>query len=82
MIVLDASTVVELLTGGALAESIRENLAARDDSLIAPHLLDIEVASAMSLLTDSVEKLASLKDENSLISAPFILATYSRCHTS
>ncbi|MGI8741967.1 MAG: hypothetical protein ACR2NN_05250 [Bryobacteraceae bacterium] len=47
MIVLDASVVVELLTNGALADSLRQDLAGRDDSFIVPHLLDIEVVSAV-----------------------------------
>ena len=47
MIVLDASVVVELLTNGDWAESIRSDLAKRSDSFLAPHLLDIEVASAL-----------------------------------
>jgi predicted nucleic acid-binding protein len=51
MIVLDASVVVELLAGGPLADSIRRRLAARDEVLIAPHLLDVEVVSALRRLT-------------------------------
>lgn len=50
MIVLDASVVVELLTNGALADSLRHSLARRDDSFIVPHLLDIEVVSAIRSL--------------------------------
>jgi predicted nucleic acid-binding protein len=50
MIVLDASLVVELLTNGTLADSIRHELAGRSDSFIAPHLLDIEVVSALRSL--------------------------------
>lgn len=46
MIVLDASVVVELLTNGPLAETIRNDLAARDDSFLVPHLIDVEVVSA------------------------------------
>ena len=46
MIVLDASSVVELLggsrTGGVVAERIRDP----SESLHAPHLLDLEVAQA------------------------------------
>jgi hypothetical protein len=42
MIVLDASVVVELLTNGILAGSIRSELAGRNDSFIVPHLIDIE----------------------------------------
>jgi len=47
MIVLDASVVVELLTNGDAAESVRLALAAHDDSIIVPHLLDVEVMSAL-----------------------------------
>ncbi len=47
MIVLDASVVVELLTNGALADSIRTNLSGRDESFIVPHLIDVEVMSAI-----------------------------------
>jgi predicted nucleic acid-binding protein len=47
MIVFDASLVVELLTNGSLADAIRRDLYSRDDSFIAPHLLDIEVMSAL-----------------------------------
>jgi len=50
MIVLDASVIVELLTNGALADSIRNELAGRSDSLIAPHLLDVEVLSVFRRL--------------------------------
>ena len=34
MIVLDASVVVELLTNGALADSIRNDLSGRDESFL------------------------------------------------
>ncbi len=47
MIVLDASIVVELLTNGVRAEAIRSELANRTDSFIAPHLIDVEVISAL-----------------------------------
>ena len=47
MIVLDASVVVELLTGGLLADTIRRKLGEHDDSLLVPHLLDVEVVSAI-----------------------------------
>jgi predicted nucleic acid-binding protein len=50
MIVLDASIVVELLTNGLLADSIRRDLAGRSDSFAVPHLLDVEVASALRRL--------------------------------
>jgi predicted nucleic acid-binding protein len=51
VIVLDASVVVELLTNGVLAESLRHDLAQRNDAFIVPHLLDVEVASALRNLT-------------------------------
>jgi predicted nucleic acid-binding protein len=50
MIVLDASVVVELLTNGALADSLRRDLLGRDESFIVPHLLDVEVVSAIRSL--------------------------------
>ena len=50
MIVLDASVVVELLTNGALADSIRGELAGLDQSFIVPHLIDVEVLSALRRL--------------------------------
>ncbi len=50
MIVLDASVVVELLTNGRLAGAVRRDLERRTDSYIVPHLLDIEVVSALRRL--------------------------------
>jgi predicted nucleic acid-binding protein len=50
MIVLDASVIVELLTNGNLAEALRHSLAGCNDSLIVPHLVDVEVASALRKL--------------------------------
>jgi predicted nucleic acid-binding protein len=47
MIVLDASTVTELLVGGPFADEIRQDLAERGDALAVPHLLDVEVMSAL-----------------------------------
>ncbi|MDQ6759168.1 MAG: type II toxin-antitoxin system VapC family toxin [Acidobacteriota bacterium] len=47
MIVLDASIVVELLIDGPLASSLRDELAEKHESFIVPHLLDIEVLSAI-----------------------------------
>lgn len=46
MIVLDASLVVDLLTNGALGDFLTREVG-RGDSFIAPHLLDVEVASAL-----------------------------------
>jgi predicted nucleic acid-binding protein len=50
MIVLDASVVVEFLTNGPLADSIRFDLSGQDEPLIVPHLIDIEVVSAIRRL--------------------------------
>jgi predicted nucleic acid-binding protein len=50
MIVLDASVVVELLTNGTLAGSIRNELAGRNESFLVPHLIDVEVMSAIRRL--------------------------------
>ena len=50
MIVLDASVVVELLLNGPLADSMRRDLAGRDESFLVPHLLDVEVVSAIRSL--------------------------------
>jgi predicted nucleic acid-binding protein len=50
MIVLDASVVVELLTNGPLAVSLTRDLASRNEQFIVPHLLDIEVVSALRKL--------------------------------
>ena len=47
MIVLDASVVVELLTNGPLADSVRRDLAGRSEVFIVPHLLDVEVVNAL-----------------------------------
>jgi predicted nucleic acid-binding protein len=47
MIVLDASTVVEMLRGGPLANSLWQDLLGSGDSLAVPHLLDVEVMNAL-----------------------------------
>ena len=65
MIVLDASVVVELLTNGSLADSLRRDLAGRDDSFIAPHLLDVEVASALRKMA-AAQRIDSHRSEQML----------------
>ena len=47
MIVLDASAVVELVLGSPRGASVRERVEQRDETLHAPHLLDVEVASVL-----------------------------------
>lgn len=42
MLVVDASCLVEVLTGTTRANAIRERLAADDDH-VAPHVIDVEV---------------------------------------
>ncbi len=67
MIVLDASVVVELLTNGPLADSIRSELAGHDESFIVPHLIDVEVVSA-------VRRLAASRQIDSHRSSQFLAA--------
>ncbi len=62
MIVLDASVVVELLTNGALADSIRMDLAKRDEPFIVPHLIDVEVVSAIRRLVAGQRMAADQSD--------------------
>jgi predicted nucleic acid-binding protein len=50
MIVLDASIVVELLRNGPMAERLLLDLTESDESFIVPHLLDMEVVSALRRL--------------------------------
>ena len=47
MIVLDASAVVELLLGSPRGATVRARIERPDESLHAPHLLDVEVASVL-----------------------------------
>ena len=63
MIVLDASVVVELLTNGALADSIRNDLSGRDESFIVPHLIDVEVVSALRRLLAGQRTAADRNDQ-------------------
>lgn len=53
MIVLDASVVVEILTNGTLAGSIRKDLSGRDDAFVVPYLIEVEVLSALRRLAAS-----------------------------
>lgn len=50
MIALDASVVVEFLIRGGLAVQLGQELGADGEKLIAPHLLDLEVLSALRSL--------------------------------
>ena len=66
MIVLDASVVVEILTNGRLADSINRQLAATSDSFIVPHLLDVEVMSALRNLAAG-QRIDSHRSEELLV---------------
>ena len=63
MIVLDASVVVELLTNGALADTIRSDLSRREESFIVPHLIDVEVVSAIRKLVAGQRIAADRRDQ-------------------
>jgi predicted nucleic acid-binding protein len=47
MIVVDASAVLEVLLATPAAAAVRDRLFAPDESLHAPHLLDVEVAQVL-----------------------------------
>jgi predicted nucleic acid-binding protein len=47
VIVLDASAVVELVLGSPRGATVRARIERPDESLHAPHLLDVEVASVL-----------------------------------
>lgn len=53
MIVLDASIIVELLSGGPLAETLRRELASNDQTFLVPHLLEVEVTNAIRGLAEA-----------------------------
>jgi len=55
MLVVDASAVAELLLGRAAARSVEEHLASHAFDLHAPHLLDVEVLSALRRVVASGE---------------------------
>ena len=50
MIVLDASIVVDLLVNDGLADQLRRSIARTNELFIVPHLLDVEVTSALRKL--------------------------------
>ena len=57
--------VVELLANGPLSTPLRQDLAARQDECIVPHLLDIEVASALRRLVAG-QRVESLRMKQAL----------------
>jgi predicted nucleic acid-binding protein len=58
MLVVDASAVAELLLRRPAATRIERHIVERDHSLHAPHLLDVEVLSALRRLVASGEATA------------------------
>ncbi len=66
MIVLDASVVVELLLNGPAANSISTALSEQRRLFLAPHLLDVEVASALRSMVAG-KRLDSHRSEQLLV---------------
>jgi predicted nucleic acid-binding protein len=73
MIVLDASVVVDLLINGPRAASLRHDLARHNEPLIVPHLLDVEVASALRKLA-AAQRIDSHRSEELLRDLAFLPA--------
>ena len=63
MIVVDASAITELLLQTALGTWVEQRLYREDDDLHAPHLLDVEVLSALRRLVHSGEVLPERAEE-------------------
>jgi predicted nucleic acid-binding protein len=63
MIVVDASAITELLLQTALGTRVEQRLYRKDDDLHAPHLLDVEVLSALRRLVRSGEVLPERAEE-------------------
>jgi predicted nucleic acid-binding protein len=63
MIVVDASAITELLLQTALGTRVEQRLYRQDDDLHAPHLLDVEVLSALRRLVQSGEVLSERAEE-------------------
>lgn len=55
MLVVDASAIAELLLGRPAADRIARHIADHDYALHAPHLLDVEVLSALRRLVGAGE---------------------------
>ena len=63
MIVVDASAVLELLLNTPASGRVAERLFARNDTLHAPHLLDLEVAQVLRRYTFSGEMEAERSEQ-------------------
>lgn len=51
MIVLDASVAIELLLNSAAGQRARERLSEVGENVHAPHLIDLEVAQALRVIS-------------------------------
>ena len=51
MIVVDASAVLEIVVRGPASEAVERRLSRDQELLHAPHLIDVEIASALRRLT-------------------------------
>jgi len=63
MIVVDASAITELLLQTALGTRVERRVYRNDDDLHAPHLLDVEVLSALRRLVHAGEVPAERAEE-------------------
>lgn len=63
MIVVDASAITELLLQTELGTRVERRLYRNDDDLHAPHLLDVEVLSALRRLAQAGEVLPERAEE-------------------
>ncbi len=63
MLVVDASAVTELVLGRPAGAVVAEHLAGHDFALHAPHLVDVEVLSALRRLVSSGEATAERAGE-------------------
>jgi predicted nucleic acid-binding protein len=63
MIVVDASAIIELLLQTDLGVRVERRIYRDDDALHAPHLLDVEVLSALRRLVHTGEMLAERAEE-------------------
>jgi len=66
MIVLDASLIVEMLLNSPLGASMRETLARLDEPIAVPHIMDIEVISALRGLAKA-ERISPHRQEDWLM---------------
>lgn len=73
MIVLDASIVVDLLINATRAAPLRHELAQHNEPWIVPHLLDVEVASALRKLT-AAQRIDSHRSQELLHDLAFLPA--------